>query len=157
VRRVLCWQTEHISCLSTGLTLRVYRFVNIQIKLNSLQNAIMPLPGDSFFRRSDRSKLSNFILNTLNKMHPTSMWLVDYEDLPSVFMFGLTLVYVTSFWIVFMYFCVTSYIDGRTSSFISLQEDAGDCKEVISFMSKYICYNLLCAGSVCSFCKLQTG
>ena len=63
-------------------------------------------------------------------MHPTTMWLVDYEDLPSVFMFGLTLVYVFSFWFVFMYFCVTSYIDGRTASFISLQEDAGDCKEV---------------------------
>jgi hypothetical protein len=72
------------------------------------------------FKNKDRPWYYNYALNTLEKMIPTSMWLVDFKDLPnSVWLYTCTIIYLGAFWSVFLYFCIDGYNSGVNDSYIS--------------------------------------
>lgn len=85
---------------------------------------------EQFMLDDDRHWLINFVLSTFDKMIPESGWVKEFGEIPSFPMYFMAVLFNAMWWTCVGYFFITSYISGRTDTFISLQKDAGDCKEV---------------------------
>ena len=73
---------------------------------------------------------TNFILNTYDKLLPTSIWVRHFKELPKLTMYIMATIYHLAFWGVFLYFAVTSYYHGVRHSWLSYDKSSGDCDEV---------------------------
>jgi len=74
----------------------------------------------------------NTVLNTFDKMLPTSFFLKDFKSLPTTSMYLTAGLFNLGYIIAFMYFIITAYDSGVTDSYISFDQESGDCVEVAS-------------------------
>lgn len=77
-----------------------------------------------------RGWLSGCILNTYEKLLPTSMWVRRFNELPKLTMYICTTIYHLVFWGLFLYLAVTAYYHGVRDSWLSHDKSSGDCDEV---------------------------
>lgn len=75
---------------------------------------------------------TSFILNTYDKLLPTSIWVRHFKDLPKLTMYIMASIYHLAFWGAFLYFAVTSYYHGIRDSWLSYDKSSGDCDEISS-------------------------
>ena len=85
---------------------------------------------EKFLARNDRTWFQNFLLNTFDKGLPESLWLRQFTDLPPFYLYFAAGLFNLAFWTVFFFFVVRTYDSGVHDSYISLDPDSGDCKEV---------------------------
>jgi hypothetical protein len=84
---------------------------------------------------SNNGWFTNFILNTYDKLLPTSIWVRRFNELPKLTMYMATTIYQLAFWGIFFYLVVTSYYHGVRDSWLSRDQSSGDCDEVIAMVS----------------------
>jgi len=85
---------------------------------------------NNFLLNDKRGWWTNFGLNTFDKMIPESMLVKDFKDLPSFPMYLAAAIFNLVWWAVFLYFIITAYQSGVTDTYISFDEESGDCSEV---------------------------
>ena len=78
----------------------------------------VPMPVQYFFNFQFESSL------------PDSMFIEDVGSLPKLWKYLVGIWSNIIYYGILIYFLLTAYESGRTSTFISLQDDAGDCVEI---------------------------
>lgn len=74
--------------------------------------------------------LINYFSNQVRDGLPFSMFVKDVRKLPKFWLYFIGISYALSFWALTIYFTWITYVGGRTSPFVSLSMNGGDCKEV---------------------------
>lgn len=74
--------------------------------------------------------VQNFMANQLKDGMPESAWFEDMEKLPKLLQYIISITFNLGFWSLFFVLFYQSYEQGRSSTFVSLYLDAGECEEV---------------------------
>lgn len=87
---------------------------------------------DYIYNKKEKPYLINIILNVFDKMKPETLFFTgEYNRLPLVFYYLGGLIWNIGWVSLFTYLVYTSFTNGKTSSFVSLEKNVGICSEVL--------------------------